>query len=69
MGCVDRDKKRLPEEDNSSKEVIRRPLCQKFDSGKSPDTFQEDNQLRIENCLYQKKRNIQIEAGDMPHDL
>ena len=26
MGCVDRDKKRLPEEDNSSKEVIRRPL-------------------------------------------
>lgn len=44
-------------------------LYQKFDSGKSPDTFQEDNQLRIENCLYQKKRNIQIEAGDMPHDL
>lgn len=26
MGCVDWDKKRLPEEDNSSKEVIRRPL-------------------------------------------
>lgn len=57
-------------------------MCQKFDSGKSPDTFQEDNQLRIENCLYQKKKNIQmkysdeifrwniqIEAGDMPHDL
>ena len=52
-----------------SQTIDLKTLCQKFDSGKSPDTFQEDNQLRIENCLYQKKRNIQIEAGDMPHDL
>ena len=30
MECVDRDKKRLSEEDNSSKEVIRRPLIRRL---------------------------------------